>query len=185
VSRVRLRATAATVACCLAAACGGGHAAPLPAPTRSFPLALAEAQVAAADGRYADAERVLGTFGRTFGGTREAAEALYWRALFRLDPANRDASAREAITLFDAYLRSPTAIEHRADAATLRRLAAQRETMGRELEIARAEAARPVVSPPPAPVVRDTVEIQKLRDSLARTNAELDRIKRRIGGRRP
>jgi hypothetical protein len=29
------------------------------------------------------------------------------------------------------------------------------------------------------------VEIQRLRDSLTRTNAELDRIKRRIGAPRP
>ena len=62
--------------------------------------------------------------------------------------------------------------------------ASQRETMGRELETAREAATRTVI-PAPLPPVRDTVEIQRLRDSLTRTTAELDRIKRRISAPRP
>ena len=180
----RLRATVVAAACCAAAACVSRQPAPLPVPTRDFPLVLAEAQTAAGAGRYADAERVLATFARSYDGTREAAEATYWRALFRLDPANRDASTREATALLDAYLKSPSGTLHRADAATLRRLAAQRETTVRDLELARAEATRAATPPPPV-IIRDTVELQRLRDSLARTNAELERIKRRIGAPRP
>lgn len=163
------------------------HVAPLvPEPTRAIALVLAEAQLAAAGGRYADAEQELVAFDSTFAGTPEALETVYWRALFKLDPANKDASTTEALGLLDSYLGAGEAQPHRSEVAALRRLITQREALARDLDAARLAAvklaAQPIVLPPPRV---DEEEVNRLRDSLARSNAELDRIKRRLAAPRP
>jgi hypothetical protein len=158
----------------------------VPEPTRAIALVLAEAQLAAAGGRYAEADQALVAFDSAFAGTPEALETVYWRALFKLDPANKDASTAEAVGLLDSYLGTGEAQPHRTEVAALRRLVAQREALARDLDAARLAAvklaAQPVVIAPPRV---DEEEVNRLRDSLARSNAELDRIKRRLAAPRP
>jgi hypothetical protein len=135
---------------------------------------LTQASQEAAAGHYAVADKLLADYTVRFPATSDAAEAMYWRALYKLDPSNASPAPRDAAVLLDGYLASGAA-PHRAEAQTLRRLATALD-------------ARTAAAPAPAPKVevvkvedkaRDE-EIQRLKDELAKANAELDRIKRRL-----
>lgn len=129
-------------------------------------------------GRHASADRLLADYSVRFPATPEAVEALYWRALHRLDPANGTMNAREAGQLLDNYLgsASPT---HRTEAQALRRIATALEA--RIVAPAPGRTDAPAVTPDKA---RDD-EIQRLKDELAKANAELERIKRRLAQPKP
>ncbi|MEP6991329.1 MAG: hypothetical protein ABJA80_10410, partial [bacterium] len=158
------------------AACGTTQAhlaEPIPAGrTEWTPLMLQAAQESAA-GRYAVADQLLADFSTRYPASVEASDALYWRAVYKLDPGNSASTPRDAGVLLDGYLASG-ATAHRTEAHTLRRVATALD--------ARATA---VATPPKVDVVKvdDKVrdeEIQRLKDELAKANAELDRIKRRL-----
>jgi hypothetical protein len=155
----------------------------LPAATLHWPATLADAQKAAADGRYEDAGRALTGFMTTYAESPEAAEARYWQALFTLDPANRQGSAHTAVSDLDAYLAFPGALQHRTEGEALRRVAALVDTLW-----AAAQAAPKVIAPVPAPVDASVLkaredEIARLRDSLSKTAAELERVRKRLAPR--
>lgn len=143
----------------------------------SWPAALGNAQRAAEAGRHAEADRTLERFATDNRDAPQAAEALYWRALFALDPANRSATPRAALATLELYLARP-GIAHRAEALVLRRTAAALDTLGVTL------ARRAETPPPPAPAAAvdraREEEMQQLRDSLTKTSAELERIRRRL-----
>jgi len=149
-----------------------------PEAQRSWPATYLSAQGAADRGAYDDADRVLADFAKSHPNTTQAAEAGYWRAVYKLDPANKGASTRDAITGLDAYLAS-TNVDHRGEATTLRRLAAQL------LSLDRALAQKPDESSSAATVKSRDEEVQKLRDELQATKDELDRIKRRLAAPKP
>lgn len=148
-----------------------------PAAERTWPATYLAAEGAAERGAWDDADRLLAEFARAHLNTPQAAEAGYWRAVYKLDPANRGASTRDAIAGLDAYLNAPR-VDHRGEAATLRRLAAQL------LSLDRALAQKPEEPSPAAAKSRDE-EVQKLRDELQATKDELDRIKRRLAAPKP
>ncbi len=139
-------------------------------------------------GRYGVADRVLSDFAGRFPSTAEAAEATYWRALFKLDPANVTGNPRESAVLLDAYAASPFAASRRGEVQTLRRIA----------NVLDLRTSPPVVAAGPASVMppgaaapakadeklRDE-EMQRLRDELAKANAELERIRRRLAQPKP
>lgn len=144
-----------------------------PAITSAWSSTLARALEDALAARFAAADRALADYAERFPRTPEANDAGYWRALLKLDPTNTTASARDALALLDAYLALSPAATHRAEATTLRRIAAAMD-------------ARAVASATPAPPVphvderAHTEEILRLREELSRANAELARIKRRL-----
>jgi hypothetical protein len=184
--RSRRARAAGAAAFAIFAACVPPKPVEAPAPTRALPRVLVEVQAAAAAGRYSEADFRLETFAQEFPGSGEASEALYWRALLKLDPANREASVRDALALLDAYLKAEGAHPHQAEVATLSRMAAQRESLTRDLEAAREAATKAAAAvPPPVVVPKPDEDVAKLRDSLARTTAELERIKRRLTAPRP
>ena len=148
-------------------------AAPAPTAASEWPRAFGQAAADARESRLPAADRVLTDFAARFPGSPEASEVPYWRALLKLDPAN-PAASHEALLILDAYLADTTPRQHRTEAATLRRLQSALE--------ARTAALAAI---PPAPVVKPEDrakddEIQRLRDDLAKANAELARIKRRL-----
>ena len=150
-----------------------------PEAQRSWPATYLSAQGAADRGAYDDADKALADFAKSHPNTAQAAEAGYWRAVYKLDPANKGASTREAITALDAYLASAN-IDHRGEATTLRRIAAQL------LSLDRALAQKPDESPSAAATAKSRdEEVQKLRDELQATKDELDRIKRRLAAPKP
>ncbi len=118
-------------------------------------------------GRYGVADKLLAEFATKYPASPEAVDAMYWRALYKLDPANQTGSPHDAAALLDGYLATPNA-PRRTEAALLRRVAAA-------LEVRQAAAAVP-----PKTDQATTDELTRLKDELAKANAELERIKRRL-----
>lgn len=150
----------------------------------SWPMALTSARSRAAAGRFGAADTVLATFASMNPGRPEALETAYWRALYKVDPGNPNASLTGGLALLDGYLADPRPREHVDEATIVRRLAAQLESLNRVAATAALQARDAAASahadvahasdPPP------DAEIKRLRDELAKANAELDRIRRRL-----
>ena len=153
-----------------------GSATPLatPAPAMEWPAVVTQAATEVSAGRYGVADRILTDFTTRYPASGEGTESMYWRALFKLDPSNPNASPREAGVLLDNYMSNASA-PHRTEAVTLRRLATTLETRS-------AAAAAPTAAKPDAPAADKSKddEIARLRDDLARATAELERIKKRL-----
>jgi hypothetical protein len=146
-----------------------------PAAEREWSGAYASAQNAVVRGDYALADRILADFAREFPNSSEGIESGYWRAVFKLDPANSTASTREAVSGLDAYLARSRNGLHRGEATTLRRLAQQLLALDRAL----------VARESPAPEASRDEEVRKLREELQATKDELERIKRRLAAPKP
>lgn len=178
------RARAFVVALALAVGAGGCITRPAfmqPAPAREFAAVLAGARAASAAGRYADADRSLADFSARYPGSPQAVETRFWRALIQLDPANQNASLASALSDLDQYVAASPRGVHYDEALTLRRVAFELQTATRlastTVTTETSQTAR--ATPAPEDKARDA-EIQRLRDSLARANDELERIKRRL-----
>jgi hypothetical protein len=139
---------------------------------------------------------VLADFATHHSATPDAVEATYWRALFRMDPTNRRTSLSTAMLSLDSYLADSRPRQHVAEAMVLRRIAGQLDglnrasvtasTQAKEFAAAakepktqptdvRPDAAKTTEVPSPA-----DLEIKRLKDELAKANAELERIRRRL-----
>jgi hypothetical protein len=192
-----LRRAAATVLCLTAVACLPFHNQPV---ADEWPGVLAGAQSRAVSGEFAAADNALVAYALAHPDTREAVETLYWRALFKLDPANADGSVTAAVASLDAYLASLRPREHVAEATTLRRAAMQMESLNRVAADAAAQAKHAENNAANAKAAADDAkadarvadanvaaaldakesEIKRLKDDLAKANAELDRIRKRL-----
>src|ERR1044071_3030556 len=75
-----------------------------PAPRREWPATLSAGAAGVSEGRFALADSLLARFAADYPGTTEALEAMYWRALNRLDPSNPQGSVPEAIKGLDVYI---------------------------------------------------------------------------------
>lgn len=168
-----------------------------PSIERDWDNTLFLARVRVAEGKFAAADTILARFATEYPDTRQASETAYWRALFALDPSNHGTSFRNAISSLDAYLSESGPREHAAEAATLRRIAGHMDELNKLAASALAEARdtsaaarvtptdiRAEIKPPVAgdvglPTAAD-VEIKRLKDELAKANAELERIRRRL-----
>jgi hypothetical protein len=177
---MRSRALAALLP--LLAACLTKHAPPaVPAPpvpepsvptVSPWPAIFTSARRAADAGRYAEADRILGEFAVQHARSPDGAEADFWRALFRSDPANADATIREQLAAFDTYLIGGPSLPRYAEALILRRM------------VEAIDSARTLVV-----AVRATVEarerakndeVKRLSDELEKAVAEMERIRRRL-----
>lgn len=148
---------------------------------------LQQAEREAASSRFGVADRVLADFALAHPNTPEAIETAYWRALFMLDPGNQTASRRDAIEMLDSYLNTPVIVMHRGSATTLRRIAV---ALDRPAPVAVAPAAAPAPrAEPKADTKADDKsrdeEVQRLKEELAKANAELERIKKRVAQPNP
>ena len=121
-------------------------------------------------------------------------EELYARALAHLDTATRGASLDSAIHYLDRYLVSAHRQDHAHEAVLLRRLAGEALELRRVetlLQQARVEGERRGDARSGDPEQRRTAdaeasirEIQRLREELAKANAELERIRKRLANPR-
>jgi outer membrane protein assembly factor BamD (BamD/ComL family) len=157
-------------------ACGGNSGVQTaPVPQASFAATLSQASADASAGRFTAADKTLADFSLQHPASGEAVEAMYWRAIYQLDPANTAVSMRDATALLDSYIAAPGA-SRRAEAVALRRVLTA-------LDATKATAAIPVpaksVDAPATDKAKDD-EIARLKDELAKANAELERIKRRL-----
>jgi hypothetical protein len=162
--------------------CGMMHrAAPTPDPRYEWAIAMEQADREVLAARFGVADRILADFAERHPNTSDAYEALFWRALYKLDPNNATATPREAGAMLDTYLAASLTVPHRGAATALRRVASALERP--------APAAVASTSNPPTPTTstdkgRDE-EVARLKDELAKANAELERIKRRVATPKP
>lgn len=148
---------------------------PLPTsnPAAEFAGAIEAARVKVDAGDYTTADRILSDYSLKHQGTAEAREVTFWRAMYLVDPANRTASIAQGIRALDIYLATDGAIWYRPQAEVLRRTALVIQ------QVRQAQMPKQVIG-------RDTIfisreeEVAALRDQLAKANAELDRIKKRL-----
>lgn len=140
-------------------------------------------------GRYADADSLLAAYTKRHPDASQAAEALYWQGLFRLDPGNPNRSIDAGIGALDQYLAGPPTRAHWREATTVRRLAQQLDTA---TKLAAATATTQVADDHASPsgagsddAKSKDDEITRLRNELAKANEELDRIKKRLSAPRP
>lgn len=154
-------------------ACSGRHAADPPAPADPFDAALAAAERRIEAGDYSGADRILADYSLRAKGSEDGAEVSFFRALYMVDPNNRNASMAEGVRALDIYLNTSTAKRYRIEAVVLKRTA-------------QAVLALRAAQQSPRLAGRDTVfvnreeEIAALKDQLAKANAELERIKKRL-----
>jgi hypothetical protein len=196
VSPTTRRAGVVAAACVLAVACAPLTRVVGPAPARAWPGALARAQRSAARGEFDAADSTLADYATRYPTSDDALEASYWRALFALDPSNRKQSVSGAIASLDSYLADTRHREHVLEATMLRRVAGELDALtrlaasaiaqvkdantaaaiARALADARIEPAKAAAESTSA----TDAEIKRLKDELAKANAELDRIRRRL-----
>lgn len=157
-----------------AAACAPARSSQLPAPAATYASTLAAAQQRADSGDYAGADRILADFALRAPNKAEAHEISFWRALYLVDPANRSSSPEEGIRALDIYLKTPGTVNYRPQALVLKRTAQAVQTQRQAAQVTRRVNGRDTV------FVNREDEIVALRDQLAKANAELDRIKRRL-----
>ena len=153
---------------------------PAPGPMEGM-TTIAQAAQEANAGRYAVADKLLSDYIARYPSTSEAADALYWRALYRLDPANPNASPHDAAQLLDGYISTSTGT-HKTEAQALRRVAVSMEN--RAVANANSSAVPKLEPPKPEDKAKDE-ELQRVKDELAKANAELERIKRRLAQPKP
>jgi hypothetical protein len=190
-----------------AAGCNPRPLALQPRPMREWPATLQAAKEAARAGRYADADSVLTRFATRHASSYQAREALYWRALFLVDPANPSSSSPDALRALNEYFADGSTADAYDEANILRRVVMHTDSLGRALGQARrliAEAqeaadeprpATPAAAPSPAPAApspaqaranRNLVEqVRQLREELSKANQELERVRRRLSEQRP
>jgi hypothetical protein len=137
-----------------------------------------------ASNRYQGAERLLVEFQQRYPSAPATQTATFYRALYRLDPANPAASPHEAIVLLDTYLVSPSDTTRRADALALRRVASALEAKPAVVTVA-APKDKEKDSPAARSDTAKDEEIARLREELSKANAELERIRRRVSTPKP
>ena len=106
-------------------------------------------------------------------GTQEAREIAFWRAMYIVDPANRTASIAQGIRALDIYLSSEGTLWYRPQAEVLRRCALVIQAV-RQAQVPKQVNGRDTV------FISREEELAALRDQLAKANAELERIKKRL-----
>lgn len=164
---------ALTAALLIVAACGAPRAPVTPAPAVEFAAVIEQARQKVEAGDYPAADRILSVHALKHQGTQEAREISFWRAMYIVDPANRTASVEQGIRALDIYLASEGAIWYRPQAEVLRRTALVLQSV-RQAPVPRQVNGRDTV------FISREEETAALRDQLAKANAELERIKKRL-----
>lgn len=157
-------------------------------PLGNWEQTLTAAELAAAQSRFDDAEYILTAFSQRHPNAPETREVNFWRALFRLDPANTKANTRLARESLDAYLNDSSLVLHRTEAVVLRSVAEAMDSLQRRADSTAhvADAAR--IDAAAASVAQNAdlqKENQRLKDELDKRTAELERIKKRLSERKP
>lgn len=179
-----MRAIAAALLIAGVAGCATTMRRSMPPAAGDWLATLGAAQAAVVQGHFDEADRVLSDFAQRYPRSPEAREAAYWRALYDLDPANTAADPRAAADRLDAYLSETdtTIALHRSEARTLRRIAAAIDSLEHQPPVVATPGDSATAAAARAQQHEDEMqkEIQRLRDQLDKTTAELDRIKKRL-----
>jgi hypothetical protein len=194
---VGTRTTLALLLLSTLAACARFRTGPEP---DDWQVSLAGAQARAASGEFGAADSILAAYAMRHPGTHESLETTYWRARFRADPANTASNTTQALASLDGYLRDARPRDHILEAQTLRRSVAQIDALNHAAAVASArekdatnqaanakaaaadakETANKADANANAAAADKDAEIKRLKDELAKANAELDRIRKRL-----
>ena len=155
------------------AACSKGPAASAPAPVTPFNMAVMAAEKRVDAGDYAGADRILSDFAVKAKGSPEATETAFWRALYMVDPNNKTTSMADGVKALDIYINTTGAKRYKMEAVVLKRTA-------QAVLALRAAQATPRIAGRDTVFVNREDEIAALKDQLAKANAELERIKKRL-----
>ncbi len=150
---------------------------PAPLVVSPWPGVLASARRAAESGRFQDADRILGEFTAQHQQSPEGAEADFWRALFRTDPANTESTVRDQLDAFDAYLSGGASRPRFTEAQVLRRMVEVIDSTRALIVAVRASAD--------ARERAKSDEVKRISDELEKAVTELERIKRRLTPKPP
>ncbi len=147
---------------------------PLPAPSLPSQWAATQSMVLqlVQENRPAQAESSLTQFSRENPHTPEGDRARWWRTLMRVDSRGNTGDATVALAQIDSLLTDSVATEVRAEAVLTRRNIIAIDSLRR------AEVRRRVQATQLATDRLD--ELKVTRDSMAKLNAEIDRLKRRL-----
>lgn len=151
-------------------------AVPSPPPEPPWARTAAAVQAAVDSGQFSTADSILAAFELVERDTPDASESAFWRAMLRADPRNPAFEPAEARRGIEVYLAAPNP-RRRTEAGVMLRMLELSDSL-RAAQAAQRSAAE----------ARDRArdeEVQKLRDDLQRTQAELDRIKKRLGPAKP
>ena len=157
----------------VAAACATAPAPVTSTPAVEFAAVIEQARLKVEAGDYPAADRILSDYALRHQGTQEAREVSFWRAMYIVDPANRTASVEQGIKALEIYLQSEGAIWYRPQAEVLRREALVLQSV-RQVPVPKQVNGRDTV------FISREEETAALRDQLAKANAELERIKKRL-----
>jgi len=150
------------------------HAGKPPAPkSDAYDATLVAADKRVESGDYEGADRILADYALKAKGTPLGSEIGFWRALYMVDPKNPTSSMAEGVRALDIYLNTNPGGQYRNQALVLKRTA---QTV---LALRTAQATARVTGRDTVYVTRED-EILALKDQLAKANAELDRIKKRL-----
>jgi len=160
-----------------------------PAPDSSGWSAIFDsAQRLAADYQYTAADSLLVALAHGAPGTPEANEATFWHGVFLLAPANKGGNVHDAAKAFDDYL-GTSATAHRDEAFALQRTTHVIDSLTKARSIDSVPAVHIVVSDDSSKSSAREQELAKtvkqLQDSLNKTTAELERIKKRLSTGKP
>jgi hypothetical protein len=144
-----------------------------PAPAVAFATTVDAASKRVEAGDYTGADRILSEFALSHKGTPEGNEIAFWRALYMVDPSNKNASVAEGLKAMDIYLANPASRMYRTQGQVVKRIGSLTQSLRAQ------QAATKVVGRDTVFVTRED-EITALKDQLAKANAELDRIKKRL-----
>lgn len=155
-----------------------------PAPSDSaWASTLDSARRLVVDSQYALADSMLAMFAQGSPGTPGAREAIFWHGVFLLDPANKTGSAHEASRAFDAYLAASDSLPHRVEALVLQRTTRVIDSLSRSRTMDSVPSVHLVVADDSTNTAREqemAKTVKALQDSLNKTTAELERIKKRL-----
>ena len=199
--KVSVSVVAAVLVAATPAGCNVQPGSQYPTPSRGWTITLAYARDQASSGAYEEADSALHDFARRHPETFDGAEASFWSAMFEIDPGNAHHSPASALLALDAYAASSGPRRYDLEAEVLRRIAVHMTLLteetaqaASEADSARTEADSVRTRADSARLVRtrERTEILRLRDSLykvlgslAETNQELERIKKRLVTPRP
>lgn len=160
---------------------------PAPDPT-GWRTTFDSAQRLASDSQYAAADTLLETFARNAPGSPEANQATFWRGVLLLEPSNPTGNTHAAAQAFDDYVTSGDTT-HRAEAVALRRTTHVIDSLTKARSLDSLPSVHLVVSDDSTKSSAREQEMAKtvkqLQDSLNKTTAELERIKKRLSTGKP
>ena len=145
--------------------------------TREWATTRATVRELAGRAEHTRADSLLGDFRARYPGTPSAVDALFWRGMLRADPMNRAQSRRDASADLEAYESGGALHGHAEEAALVRRLLVQVDSL--RASVLQERTAASVLIPRDSLKPREE-EIVRLRTELDQTRTELERVRRRL-----